>query len=146
MVGSCFNLYQSRDGADELVCTIAYEAELTCGPAFRKVEIYIRNSEDRSLYGADQHSSYNLKQLYSLGENAKHSSYNLKQLYSLGENAKGRRITKLTNKAPEWSEQLGCYSMNLKGKCRMGSVKNSVLVSEEEPQRYILLFCKTDKD
>ena len=129
MVGSCFNLYQSRDGADELVCTIAYEAELTCGPTFRKVEIYIRNSEDRSLYGADQHSSYNLKQLYSLGENAK-----------------GRRITKLTNKAPEWSEQLGCYSMNLKGKCRMGSVKNSVLFSEEEPQRYILLFCKTDKD
>ena len=128
MVGSCFNLYQSRDGADELVCTIAYEAELTCGPAFRKVEIYIRNSEDRSLYGADQHSSYNLKQLYSLGENAK------------------GRITKLTNKAPEWSEQLGCYSMNLKGKCRMGSVKNSVLFSEEEPQRYILLFCKTDKD
>lgn len=61
LVGSCFNLYQSSGGIDELVCTIVYETELTCSPAFRKVEIYIKNSEDRPLYGADQDKRYNLK-------------------------------------------------------------------------------------
>ena len=61
LVGSYFNLYQSLDGVDDLVCTIVYETELTCSPAFRKVEIYIKNSEDRSLYGADQNRGYNLK-------------------------------------------------------------------------------------
>jgi hypothetical protein len=87
--GTCFNLYQNRDGIEELVCTISYETELVCSSAFRKTEVFIKNEQ------------FPASSLYGLGGSR---ASNLKELYELGENAKCSKIIKLVNKKPEWRE------------------------------------------
>ncbi len=63
----------------------------------------------------------------------------------MGENASQQKIVKLINKQPEWNEEHGQYYMNFKGKCKMPSVKNMVLINEDDPLRYVLLLCKMEK-
>ncbi len=48
----------------------------------------------------------------------------------MGQNASQKKIVKLINKQPEWNEEHGQYYMNFKGKCKMASVKNMVLINE----------------
>jgi hypothetical protein len=77
------------------------------------MEIYIRSRAIAysDLFGAEEGGSLNLQELYQMGENA-----------TLG------HIVKLINKKPEWSEVHDCYVLNLRGKSRLGSVKNMVLI------------------
>ena len=35
--------------------------------------------------------------------------------------------------------------MNFKGKSKLASTKNMVLVEEQNPEDYLLMFCKTEK-
>lgn len=34
--------------------------------------------------------------------------------------------------------------MNFKGKSKMGSIKNMVLIEQSKPDDYMVMFCKTD--
>lgn len=76
------------------------------------MEIFIKDQKCpfSSLFGSDQ-------------------AANLKELYELGKNAEQKKIVKLINKKPEWSEKLDSYFLDLKGHCRYASVKNMVLIS-----------------
>jgi hypothetical protein len=67
-------------------------------------------------------------------------------LYSIGENASEKRIIKLINKQAQWSESLNCFIMNFNGKCKYPSVKNMILVHEDDENNQALLFCKSESN
>ena len=47
-------------------------------------------------------------------------------------------------KEPKYNKKHDCYSINFRGKSKFASTKNMVLVEEDYPNDYILMFCKTD--
>ena len=54
------------------------------------------------------------------------------------------KIYKATNKKPVWNESKKAYTMNFYGKMAMSSVKNLILVGEDNHE--IMLFAKTEKN
>jgi len=47
----------------------------------------------------------------------------------MGENNSLMKINKYINKKPEWNSTLDCYILNFKGKSKLGSVKNMILIN-----------------
>jgi hypothetical protein len=54
----------------------------------------------------------------------------LKDLYESVDNIVNKNILKLVTKEPKYNEKRDCYSLSFKGKSKLGSTKNTVLISE----------------
>ena len=51
---------------------------------------------------------------------------------------------RLVSKKPQWNERKQRYSMSFKGKKPIPSVKNMILIQEQLPQNYKMVFYKVD--
>ena len=49
----------------------------------------------------------------------------------MGQNAENKRIIKLVNKKPYFNKTQGIWGMDFKGKAPISSVKNMILVEED---------------
>lgn len=110
-IGSRFNLYKKVEGKEELVCTIRYKVSCSCKSEVQSLEIFLKG----------ENYSYESMSRNAVGKD-------LEELYEMDDNASAKKIYKLVNKQPVWSEQMNCFTMNFKGKWKMPSTKNIVIV------------------
>lgn len=52
----------------------------------------------------------------------------------------------MTNKLPKWNEKLGAYLLDLEDRAVRPSIKNFILVHEENEEMILLLLGKVDDD
>lgn len=64
----------------------------------------------------------------------------LKEIYEEGGKSD---VVRLVSKMPEWNAKHGVYILGLKGKSKVASRKNMVLIEESHPSAYVLMICKT---
>jgi hypothetical protein len=74
------------------------------------------------------------------------TSYNLMELYSIGDNMIEKRIKKYVSKQPIYNPHTKSYVLDFKGKVRIPSVKNLIMVDAENPLREAMVFGKVGND
>ena len=50
----------------------------------------------------------------------------------------------MVNKKPKWNERRKAFQLNFRGKMKISSVKNMILVDAETEKKEALLIAKTD--
>lgn len=104
---------------------IHYKTQFSCN-ASRTLQVYVRNNK------------YSLDAIEGSNQTQK-----LKQLYE--SNSQDQKIFKLVNRQPQWNEKLSCFVLDFKGRSKLASVKNMILVNEAD-NKESLVFCKTEEN
>lgn len=93
-----------------MVATICYKVEISCRFAYRKIDVYVINPDSDKIFTEESTNGKNLREEFENGNNVD--------------------IIKLVTKEPTWRADLDCYVMNFRGKSKMSSRKNMILVTE----------------
>ncbi len=128
VLGSCYNLYEN-DQETEIIATICYDSSITTKAVAREVELYVKTSAQNNSLDYSSTSS-------------RQATTDLKTLHTIDNS----QTKKYINLQPILDTDTNIYTLNFGGKVTMASVKNVILVDDQNHKDKKIIFGKCGWD